>query len=137
MKDFKLDSSPKINSGFQTPDNYFDTLSSKIMQQLPKQEQPVIQLNNRKKIIWYAVAAILLLALMLPIANYFNNPLRQIDEASLESYLSYQSNLNQYDLINELDATDLNQMNSSLTLEDESIEDFLAVNPNIENYISE
>lgn len=137
MKDFKLDSSSKITSGFQTPDNYFDTLSSKIIQRLPEHEKPTISLNRRKKPLWYAAAAILVIALLLPIFNYYNNPIRHIDEATLESYLSYQTNVNQFYLINELDTTDLNKLNRSISLEEESIEDFLISNPNIENYISE
>ncbi|MBK0368946.1 hypothetical protein [Flavobacterium agrisoli] len=137
MNDFKLHNHPKIASGFQTPDNYFETLSAKITHQIAVEEKPVVALNKKITTFWYAVAAVLVLALMVPTINYFNNPLRQVDEATLESYLSYQTNLNQYDLINELDMQDVNQLNKSITLEDEAIEDVLITNPNIENYISE
>ncbi len=137
MSDFKLDSSPKIKSGFRTPESYFDTFSLKVIQQLPAKEQAVFILPRRKKLLWFAAAAAICIGLMVPVANYFNNPVKQLDEATLESYLSYQTNLNQFDLINELDSSDVNHLNKNLSFEDKSVEDFLAANPNIENYIIE
>ena len=137
MNEFNLNSNPKITTGFRTPDNYFETVNEKIMQKITIQQHPVIPLYRRKTTIWYAVAAILVIALMIPAINYYNNPLRQVDTATLESYLSYQSNINQYDLINELDMQDVNQLNKSISLENEALEEALILNPNIENYISE
>jgi hypothetical protein len=44
-------------------------------------------------------AAILVIALMVPIL-YSPNANTELDSATLENYLSYQTNLSQYDLIN-------------------------------------
>ena len=37
MKEFKLENSTKIETGFKTPDNYFENFSEKVMQKLPKE----------------------------------------------------------------------------------------------------
>ncbi|HSN47919.1 MAG TPA: hypothetical protein VLR29_04080, partial [Flavobacterium sp.] len=71
MKTFKLDTTPKIESGFKTPENYFDTFSAKVMQQIPNQEPKIISLFSKNKSWIYAAAAVLVLALTLPIA--YNN----------------------------------------------------------------
>ena len=49
MKDFKLDNHPKINSGFKTPDHYFDDFSEKILHRLEEKESKVISIFYRRK----------------------------------------------------------------------------------------
>ena len=44
MKDFKLDNEPKINTGFQIPEHYFEQFSEKVMTKLPNQEPKVLSL---------------------------------------------------------------------------------------------
>ena len=66
MKEFKLDTNPKIRTGFKTPELYFDTLSEKVMQQLPKKESKVISIFRNKKHIVLMVAAIFVMALLVP-----------------------------------------------------------------------
>jgi hypothetical protein len=83
------------------------------------------------------VAASVLIALMIPIVNNYNNTAKELDSETLETYLSYQSTLNQYDLIKELDNTDIQKLGKNVALEDETLEDFLTTSPNIENLISE
>jgi hypothetical protein len=74
---------------------------------------------------------------MIPVVNNYNATSKNLDEATLETYLSYQSNLNQYDLIKELDTKDIDKLGKSVVLEQETLEDILSSNPNIENLISE
>ncbi|WP_431242472.1 hypothetical protein ACQ9BO_21945 [Flavobacterium sp. P21] len=74
---------------------------------------------------------------MIPIVNNYNDTSKELDEATLETYLSYQSNLNQYDLIQNLDTKDIQKLNKNVAIEDETLEDILASNPNIEHLISE
>ena len=138
MKTFKLENEPKITSGFKTPEHYFDGFSAKVLQQINETEVKVkvIPLYKRKKNIAFLVAAILIIGLMIPIVNNYNTS-RELDEATLETYLSYESNLNQYDLIRELDTKDIEAMNKNVALEQETLEDILSSNPNIENLISE
>ncbi|MTH15578.1 hypothetical protein [Flavobacterium sp. LC2016-01] len=137
MKAFKLENEPKIKSGFKTPEHYFDDLSAKVLQQINEKEVKVIPLYKRKKVISLVAAAMIVFALMIPIVNNYNTTSNELDEATLETYLSYDSNLNQYDLMQNLDAKDLQKLNKNVAIEDETLEDILASNPNIEHLISE
>ena len=137
MKAFKLENEPKIASGFKTPEGYFDTLSANVLEQLNAKEVKVIPIYQRKNVISMLVAAVLVLALMIPIGYNYNKNAKELDEDTLETYLSYQSNLNQYDLMKELDNNDIQKLGKNVALEDETIEDILSSNPNIENLISE
>ena len=138
MKAFKLENEPKRATGFKTPENYFDDFSTKILQQVNEEkETKVIPIYKRKKVLSLLAAAVVVIAFMIPIINNYNNTSRELDEDTLETYLSYQSNLNQYDLIKELDSKDIDKLGKGVALEQETLEDILASNPNIENLISE
>ena len=137
MKAFKLENEPKITTGFKTPDHYFDDLSAKVLQQINERQVKVIPIYRRKKVLSLVAAAAVVMALMIPIVNNYNATSKELDEATLESYLSYQSNLNQYDLTKELDTKDIEKLGKSVALEQETLEDILSSNPNIENLISE
>lgn len=137
MKAFKLENEPKIKTGFKTPDHYFDDLSAKVLQQINEREVKVIPIYKRKKVLSLVAAAAIIIAMMIPVVNNYNATSKELDEATLETYLSYQSNLNQDDLIKELDTKDIDKLNKSVALEQETLEDILATNPNIENLISE
>lgn len=138
MKAFKLENEPKITTGFKTPDNYFDDFSAKVLQQINEtKEVKVIPIYKRKNVLSMLAAAVVFIGLLIPIVNNYNNTSKELDEATLETYLTYQSNLNQYDLIKELDTKDIDKLNKSVALEQETLEDILSSNPNIENLISE
>ncbi|QOG04366.1 hypothetical protein [Flavobacterium sp. MDT1-60] len=137
MKAFKLENEPKIETGFKTPDHYFDDLSAKVLQQITEREVKVIPLYKRKKVLSLVAAAAIVITMMIPVINNYNATSKELDEATLESYLSYQSNLNQYDLAKELDTKDIEKLGKSVALEQETLEDILSSNPNIENLISE
>jgi hypothetical protein len=138
MKAFKLENEPKIKSGFNTPKHYFDDFSVKVLQQLENEKEvKVIPFYKRKNVLTMAAAAVVFIALMIPIVNNYNATSKDLDEATLETYLSYQSNLNQYDLIQNLDTKDIQKLNKNVAIEDETLEDILATNPNIEHLISE
>jgi hypothetical protein len=59
----------------------------------------------------------------------------EIDTTTLENYLSNQSNINQYDLINGLEPDEIDSINTTVALED-GIEDILG-NGSLENLIIE
>lgn len=135
MKTFKLDNEPKIKTGFTVPENYFEDFSTKMMQQLPENEPKVISIFARKKTWMYAAAAILVLALSLPIyTNYFSHS-SEIDEATLENYITYQSTVSDTDLVNLLDEQDIQKMSVDLDIEDITIENELSQNKNLEQYL--
>lgn len=138
MKAFKLENETKIKSGFTTPEHYFDDLSTKIFEQATSEKKvKVIPFYKRKNVISMVAAAVVVIALMIPIVNNYNATSKELDAATLETYLSYQSNLNQYDLIQNLDSIDIQKLNKNVAIEDETLEDILATNPNIEHLISE
>jgi hypothetical protein len=137
MKAIKLENEPKIEPGFKTPNYYFDNFSAKVLQQLPENEPKVISIFQKRKRVIMMVAAVLILALMIPIYTSISANSKELDEAALENYLSYQTNLNQYDLISELKLEDINKMQPVSSLEDQAIEDVLATNPDIEHMITE
>ena len=138
MKAFKLENELKRTTGFKTPEHYFDDFSARVLQQVnDKQEVKVIPIYKRKRVLSLFAAAVMVIGLMIPIVNNYTNTSKDLDEDTLETYLSYQSNLNQYDLIKELDTKDIDKLNKGVALEQETLEDILASNPNIENLISE
>ena len=137
MKTFKLENEPKIKSGFKTPENYFDDFSEKVSQQLNEKEVKVIPFYKRKKTFSLAAAAVIGFALLIPIVNNYKANLNDLDEATLETYLSYHSNISQYDLIQNLDDSDIEKLGNEVTLEDETLEDILSASPNIEHLITE
>jgi len=141
MKTFKLNNEPKIKSGFKTPENYFDTFSAKVMQQLPKEEAKkesrIISLFSKRKSWIYAAAAVLVLALTLPVAyNNFFSSSSEIDEATLENYISYNTSISDADLVNLLDEKDIQNMDIGMNIENITIENELSANKNLENYLS-
>jgi cell division protein FtsL len=137
MNDFRLDIEPKIKSGFQTPDNYFENFSEKIMQQLPEQEPKVISIFQRRRTWIMAVAAVLVLALFIPVYNQFSTKTTELDETTLENYITDQSDINQYDLVTLLETEDIENMKVAVNIEDETIEDILSTNSNLEHIITE
>jgi len=138
MKTFKLENEPKIDPGFKTPDHYFENFSIKLMEQLPVSEPKVISIFQKRKLfILLSTAAVLIFALLIPILSPTESNTKELDTVAIENYITYQSNVNQYDLINGLETEDIEKINSSIVLEDETIEDHLSTNSNLENLILE
>jgi short subunit fatty acids transporter len=137
MKTFKLENEPKIETGFKTPDHYFENFSIKMMEQLPKNEPKVISIFQKRKTLIMMAAAILVIALMIPILSPSSTNTKELDAAALENYITYQSNVNQYDLISVLETEDINNIKTGIVLEDDAIEDHLSTNSNLENLILE
>lgn len=137
MNKFSLDTHPKIKSGFTTPPDYFEELPRQILEKIRENPDSETKIFSLHRII-YAAAAILILALSLPFfMQNSTNSLEQIDTKTLENYLSYQSNVSQYDLINLIDVSELDAIHYDLAVENQEIEELLISNPNFENYIIE
>jgi hypothetical protein len=134
MKEFKLENEPKIESGFKTPELYFENFSKNLMQQLPEKEPKVISLFQKNKKVFMMVAAVLTISLLVPVVynKSINANSNEIDAIALENYLSYQSNINQYELINGLEADEIDNIKTTVVLENTTIEDILATNGNLE-----
>lgn len=135
MKDFKLDNEPKITTGFTTPDGYFDKFSEKVIAQLPKQEAKVISIFNLRKTWYYAVAAILILMLSIPIYTKYSTQQEKIDMVTLENYIAFQSNISEEEIVDLLQPEDLDKLKLEFNLDDATIEEALKTNSNLEQYI--
>lgn len=134
MNDFKLDKEPKINTGFKTPDGYFDDFSQKLMQQLPPKEPEVISIFAKRKTWLYAAAAVLVIALTIPIINQNQTP--ELDEATLENYLAGNAGISEMELVDLLQEEDINKIKLDQNMDDKAIEDILVSNPNLEEYLT-
>jgi hypothetical protein len=137
MKKFNLENVPKTTSGFIVPDNYFEDFSNKVLSQLPDETNRVIPLYKQKSKLLMAVAAILIIGLFIPIFNQLSKPAEELDLTTLENHLSYQTNINQYDLISELDEDDLNKLGATIQLKDDIIEEHLSTDSDLERLLSE
>lgn len=137
MKAFKLDNEPKLTTGFTTPEHYFENFSAKVLLQLPKEETKVIGLFQHKKRIFMAVAAVLILALMIPVYLQYSSQSPELDDVTIENYLtSSQQDMSQIDLISEI-APESSTLKMTSDLEDETVEDILVTNANLEHLILE
>lgn len=135
MKNFNLGNEPKITSGFTTPDGYFDTFSEKVLAQLPKQEPKVISIFSSKKVWYFAAAAVLILMLSIPLFTKYSTQQEEIDSATLENYIAYQSNISEEEIVNLLEQDDLDKMKLDFNIDDAAIEDALKSNSNLEQYL--
>lgn len=136
MKTFKLENEPKIESGFKTPENYFDDFSARVMQQLQKEEPKTISLFARRKTWMYAAAAVLAMALSIPVVyNNFHNRSPEIDATTLENYISYHSTVTDAELVNLLDEKDIQKINIDLNIGDRAIENELSAENDLEQYL--
>ena len=137
MKAFKIDNEPKITAGFSVPENYFETFSATLLSELPMQKSKVIPLWSTKTKISLVVAALFVVALSLPLYYHFSSTKVEFDTISAENYLANQSNITQYELINNLDLTQQHS-NNEITITDATIiEDYLLKEGNLEQLIIE
>lgn len=135
MNKFELDKQPKINSGFETPDGYFEDFSAKMLQRIDEKEIKVVPIYRKKNSWMYAAAAVLVVSLSIPLYNILRAPNSEIDNVTLENYLSNHSGISDADLAELLDEKDIQQINIDSNIEGNAIEDLLSTNANLEEYI--
>jgi NACalpha-BTF3-like transcription factor len=136
MKDFKLDTNEKVTSGFKIPDNYFDDFSKKVMQRLPKEEPRVISFYAKNKRWIYSAAAVLVLALSVPIVYQMQNKEAEMTSSEVENYLVNNTTLSDDDIVNLLEQEDIDKLKEEAPIEKETLEEALSNNPEIEQYIT-
>lgn len=139
MNDFKLDNEPKIKSGFQIPENYFDSFSEKVMNQLPKEEPKVVSLWDRNKRWIYSAAAVLVLSLTIPLANQFQSTSPEVattETNEIENYLAYHESLSDEEIIKLLDKEDIAEIEVTNSLDEEALKQALNEDSNTEYYIT-
>lgn len=135
MKEFKLDEMPKIKSGFKTPENYFDAFSEKIVAQLPEEKPKIIPLFGSRKKLLFAVAAVLIVALSVPIFNTLSNNNVVVDQQILEDYIAQNTRISENEILELLEKEDIEKLNLDYQIPDKTVEDVLSTNENLEQYI--
>ncbi|CAM3859261.1 MULTISPECIES: hypothetical protein [Flavobacterium] len=134
MKDFKLDKEPKINTGFEIPDDYFEQFEAKMMQQLPKENVKVVSLFHRKQLWISSIAAVLLVMIAIPV--YFNmKGATTLETATLENYLS--TEYSTYEIVDKLSNEDITALENDLSLSDDAVEAYLLDTQNLDYYLNQ
>jgi hypothetical protein len=134
MKEFKLENEPKIKSGFKAPDAYFENLENSVLSKINENEIPVFTLFTKRNLI-FAVAAVFVIALSIPLVNQINTSTSKIDEVQLENYLGEQSNVSEDDIVELLDEEKIQQIKLELNVNSNELEEALLTNSNVEDYI--
>lgn len=136
MKEFKLDEMPKIKSGFKTPEDYFDAFSEKMVAQLPEEKPKTIPLFSLRKKLLFAVAAVLIVALSVPIFNTLSSNNPDLDQQTLEDYIAQNTRISENDILELLEKEDIEKLNLDYLIPDKNVEDVLSTNENLEQYIT-
>ncbi|OYQ41528.1 hypothetical protein CHU92_04385 [Flavobacterium cyanobacteriorum] len=134
MELFDKDNRPAIKTGFKVPENYFDGYADRIMATVDKPGKakvvPLYRRAAKRAAAVAAVAAVLVTAVS--ITMYLKNKNTALpDDSAIENYLVYQANVSSYDLIQNLDEKDLKELEQTVLLNDEAIEEYLATENNL------
>lgn len=140
MKQFDLENNKEIKSGFKVPENYFEQFEAKMMAQIPvEKETKVVSLFYRKQVWISAIAAVLLLAIAIPV--YFNMAKENnLDAGTIEVYLSQQQGIGITELSKHLTDEDIAELENNLSLNEvnsDAVEDYLSESENLDYYINE
>ena len=115
MKEFDLENSEKIKSGFKVPEGYFEDFESKIMQQLPQKEIAVVTLFAKKKFWFSAIAALFLIAIS--VGMYLN--FSKTEKLTTDDYLlTFESSMTTDEIAEHLTEEDITKIEQSLHLYD-------------------
>ncbi len=129
MKNFEIENSPKVKSGFKVPDDYFDQFSEKLFQRIQEDDKPVISIFREYYQAVIAVAAVLIVGLLITF-NTSNS--QEINQTELENYFAYHSNMNQYDLADILNEDDIDNIHIDYNLESDEMADYLDSHSNVQ-----
>lgn len=140
MKPFDLENKNEIKSGFKVPENYFEQFEAKMMAQIPvEKETKVVSLFYRKQVWISSIAAVLLLAIAIPV--YFNMAKENnLDAGTIEVYLSQQQGIGITELSKHLTDEDIAELENNLSLNEsnpDAVEDYLSESEDLEYYINE
>ena len=140
MKPFDLENKNEIKSGFKVPENYFEQFEAKMMAQIqPESETKIVSIFYRKQVWMSAIAAIVLLAIAIPVYfNMANN--NNLDATTIEMYLSQQQGIGITELSKHLTDEDIVALEQNLSISEansDAVEDYLSESENLDYYINE
>lgn len=124
------------DSGFKTPDNYFESLDTIILNKV-EHKPKVISIFSKRNIFY---ASSIAAALILMFSIFINNDeisFDNLDVVSIENYLS-EEDISTFEFASLLDVADINSDNFiESELSEELLEDYLLENASIEELIIE
>ena len=140
MKQFDLENNKEIKSGFKVPENYFEQFEAKMMAQISKEkETKVVSLFYRKQVWISSIAAVILLAIAIPVYfNMANN--NNLDATTIEMYLSQQQGIGITELSKHLTDEDIVALEQNLSISEtnsDEVEAYLSETENLDYYINE
>ena len=140
MKQFDLENNKEMKSGFKVPENYFEQFEAKMMEQISKEkETKVVSLFYRKQVWISSIAAVLLLAIAIPV--YFNMAKENnLYAGTIEVYLSQQQGIGITELSKHLTDEDIAELENNLSINEansDAVEDYLSESENLDYYINE
>lgn len=140
MKPFDLENKNEIKSGFKVPENYFEQFEAKMMEQISKEnETKVVSIFYRKQVWMSAIAAVVLLAIAIPV--YFNMAnSNNLDATTIEMYLSQQQGIGITELSKHLTDEDIVALEQNLSISEtnsDEVEAYLSETENLDYYINE
>lgn len=134
MNHFNIDKQPKIKTGFNVPDHYFENFSESVMLRINENNTKVISIKRYNQ--WWSVAAAILIVSLgiFSVYKIYNKPY-DIDQSILENYITTDANISNEELIDLLNETNIQNMDISSNISESDIEDFLTQNSNLEQYL--
>jgi len=140
MKPFDLENKNEIKSGFKVPENYFEQFEAKMMAQIqPESETKIVSIFYRKQVWMSAIAAIVLLAIAIPVYfNMANN--NNLDATTIEMYLLQQQGIGITELSKHLTDEDIVALEQNLSISEtnsDEVEAYLSETENLDYYINE
>ena len=135
MNNFNIELDKKLETGFVIPENYFENLCDKLIDNLPAKEVKVIPIKSRKNLWIYTAAAALILPISLVLINNFLIKSSTNDTIALENYISNNTSINENDIAELLSEKDIQKIKIDFKLEDNTLENELSNNQNIEEYL--
>ncbi len=125
--------------GFEVPDGYFEDLDKQIETRIKGDSTAVISLLNRKNIYYVSGVAAAIVILLAVFLNRSSNEVQELDYRVVETYI-INHDISTYEIASlltedELDQVDLNILGEEIN--EETLEDYLLENINLENIIEQ
>ena len=142
IDEIKLDNALKKGneSSFMMPDGYLDGLEDVIMSKLPKEETKVVSIFRRSNLVYLsgvAAAILILVAVFVNTGNSLN--LETLDDEMVESYI-IDEGIDTYELAALLTEEELTTLDTEIftnTFTDDSLEDYLLENADMESILDQ
>ena len=99
-------------------------------------ETPIYSLFTKRKIVLFAIAAVFIIALSIPLVNLINVKTAEVDAIILENYLTQQADITDEDIAELLDEENIDHIKIDVKIDNSELEDILISNPDMEEYLN-